>query len=75
MSQPFKTSLVNHRDVAKAFGVSTATLKRAIRKGEFPIPHSLLGSFILFDRGLIEYRLEKGLWPAGTQFYGARNRG
>jgi hypothetical protein len=62
--------LVNHRDVAAAFGVTTESLIRWMRKGEFPSPHSTLGTFYLFPREMIEYRLRTGKWPAGTKFRG-----
>ncbi len=62
-----------HRDVCKAFGVTTTVLMRAVRVGEFPVPHSQLGQFYLFDRAAVERKLRTGLWPAGTKFHGVRN--
>ncbi len=73
MHVPLGPQLVNHRDVCKAFGISTGVLMRAVRVGEFPEPHSLLGTFYLFDRSVIEHRLATGTWPKGTKFRGARN--
>lgn len=70
MAKALSRSLVNHRVVARAFGVSTSTLMRAVQKGNFPVPHSILNSFYLFDKATIEHRLEKGTWPSGTKFRG-----
>lgn len=69
-SSEFKVSLVNHRNVARAFDVTPETIRRWVEKGEFPSPHSALGSYLLFDRAVVEYRLEHGTWPRGTAFYG-----
>ncbi len=73
MTVPLGPQLVNHRDVCKAFGISTEVLMRAVKKGEFPEPHSLLGTFYLFNRKTIEHRLEHGTWPKGAKFRGARH--
>lgn len=64
-----QVSLMTHREVCKRFGVSTDVLMRAVRRGEFVRPHSCMGSFHMFDRAIVEHRLEEGVWPAGTQFY------
>lgn len=73
MRVPLGPTLVNHRDVAAAFGITTAVLMRAVAKGEFTTPHSIIGTFYLFDRATVEHRLETGTWPKGTKFRGARN--
>lgn len=65
--------LVNHRDICAAFGISTNVLMRAVRKGEFIRPHSLIGNSYLFDRAAIEHKLETGLWPRDAKFHGVRH--
>jgi predicted DNA-binding transcriptional regulator AlpA len=62
--------LITHLDVAKLFGVSSRNIIRWMRSGDMPSPHSTLGSFYLFDRAMVEYRLKTGKWPAGTKFKG-----
>lgn len=70
---PLGPQLVTHRDVCAAFGITTNVLMRAVRKGEFIAPHSLLSTFTLFDRAAIEHRLATGTWPKDAKFRGARN--
>jgi predicted DNA-binding transcriptional regulator AlpA len=67
-----ESQLINHRDVARMFGVTTSVITRAIERGEFPTPHSQIGSFFLFDRAMVEHRLKHGTWPATAKFRGVR---
>lgn len=69
------TTLVNHRRVAEWWDVHPKTLRRWVEKGEFPLPHSEQGTYLLFDRAIIDHRLRTGLWPAGTKFYGSADGG
>ena len=60
--------LINHRKVCKLFDITTDVLLRSIRKGEWPIYHSTAGTFYLFDRSIIDHRLEFGTWPSHAKF-------
>lgn len=64
-------NLINHRKVCRAFDISTQVLMRAVNRGEFPEPHSMLGNYYFFDRRVIEHRLQHGTWPSDAKFRGA----
>lgn len=63
-------TLVNHRRVAEWWDVLPRTIRRWVDRGEFPIPHSEVGTYLFFDRAIIDHRLKTGLWPSGTRFHG-----
>lgn len=60
--------LISHRTFAEWFGMSVRTWRRRYEKGEVPAPHQIIGTDLLYDRAVIDYRLEKGLWPEGVTF-------
>ncbi len=62
--------LINHRRVAEWWDVQPKTIRRWVAIGTFPVPHSEQGTYLFFDRSIIEHRLKTGLWPAGTKFHG-----
>jgi hypothetical protein len=68
--KPPRVTLVPHRTVAEWFGVDSRTLSRWVRTGYFPIEHSTQGRFLMYDRSVIEHRLNTGLWPASVRFHG-----
>lgn len=60
--------LVNHRDVAVMFGTSARNWRRWCDTGVVPIPHQQIGTLLLYDRTVINHRLETGKWPEGVIF-------
>jgi hypothetical protein len=66
--KPPVRQLVNHRDVAKMFGTSPSNWRRWVNSGVVPLPHQSIATLLLYDRAVIDHRLETGLWPAGVQF-------
>lgn len=67
--------LINHRDVAELFGTKPRTWRRWVNQGIVPRPHQQIGTLLLYDRKVIDHRLETGLWPAGVVFRGSAAEG
>lgn len=63
-------TLVSHHDVADWWGVTPKLIRRWVAAGSFARPHSEHGTYLFFDRAVIEHRLKTGAWPRGTKFYG-----
>jgi predicted site-specific integrase-resolvase len=69
--KPPPTTLISHHDVAEWWSVSPKLLRRWIARGDFPAPHSQAGTYLFYDRAVIEHQLRTGKWPKGTVFYGS----
>ena len=62
--------LINHRDIAALFGTSARNWRRWYEAGVVPVPHQVIGTLLLYDRAVIDHRLETGEWPEGVTFRG-----
>jgi hypothetical protein len=62
--------LISHRSVAPLFGTSARNWRRWYLGGVVPIPHQQIGTLLLYDKAVIDHRLETGVWPEGVVFRG-----
>ena len=60
--------LISRRDAAELFGVSARCWRRWYFAGVVSVPHQVIGTLLLYDRAVIDHRLEHGTWPAGVEF-------
>ncbi len=64
--------LVNHREVAKKFGVSPSVIRRWVQTREFPTPHVVIARTWFYKADVIDHKLRTGNWPSGVKFRGDR---
>ena len=67
--------LINHRQIAKLFGIEPRTWRRWYNEGKVPIPQQMIGTMLFYEKSVIDYRLNTGKWPAGVKFLNESSEG
>lgn len=68
MRATIERKLIKLAKVAESFDVDTETLRKWVKSGDFPEPHSIIQRTCLYDKAVIDQYLATGVWPVGTRF-------
>jgi hypothetical protein len=60
--------MLHHVALARALGISLPTFRTWVARGEWPLPHAIIGRTWLFPRVAYEHWRAHGTWPDGTRF-------